>query len=183
MPRKTINNLCDFTQETTFARLLDRAYQLEKLILTTTKLRALDVTLWNTLADNGISVFALIRDQSELFSTYYRSMFQASLWEPGTSGHIETSAYSFDTCQIDFHDKVIEHVDKTVAHQDVNDGDRRYVYTNIKNQSGDDASLVASMINYHVHDLEPNVIAMKSAIKLAFHKKFNYELQLLNREQ
>ncbi len=183
MPIKKIIDLSDFSHEKTFARLLDRACQLDELLLSVHNLRLLDAKIWNTLADQNISVHALIRYQYELFSIYYRSMFQASHWEQLRKEYIDPSAYHFDSSHIIMHEKIIGHVDKTLAHQDVDDCGRRYVYENINDEKGESHKVVTNNIDYHIQDAESNVAVIKKAIKDGFHKKFNHELKLLTRKE
>jgi predicted transcriptional regulator len=147
----------------TFVKLLDRACQLEELIISTHNLLTLDAKIWNILADKNISVYALIRGQYELFSVYYRSMFQASFWEDINKKHIDPIAYKFNSSQMTIHDKIIEHVDTTLAHQDVNDGNRRYVYENIPTKNINKYMAVSSGVNYHIKDAKKNVLAMKNS--------------------
>lgn len=180
--KKDIEDLRDFNKEETFAKLLDRAYKLDELIASTQKLRALDITFWNVLAMQGINVNELIIEKSELFSIYYRSMFQAAAWEDTHSGHITPAAYHFNASHMTPHEKVREHVNTTLAHQDMNDGERRFVYNNISDGQGNFYKIVSNNIKYHLHELEQNVSTIKSSITTAFFEKFNYKLQLLNRK-
>ena len=151
--KKYIVNLDEFNNEVTFARLLDRADHLERLILLVKRIPSLDITLLNALSREGIDISNWMMDQIELFSVFYRSMFQASKWEASLNTRIDPMAYNIDDTLITLHTKVTEHVNKTTAHQDEDDDNRRYVYMNIKNQQGDTCHLVSRNIQYHINDL------------------------------
>ncbi|KTC86532.1 hypothetical protein Lbru_0473 [Legionella brunensis] len=94
MSRKIITHLEEFSEQNTFIRLLNRVNELKRLISVVQNLRSLHINLINMLSKNDVNFYELIIDEYQLFSIYYRSLFQASKWEGSCFAHIDPTAYN-----------------------------------------------------------------------------------------
>ncbi len=178
MAQKKLISLEEFKNKETFVRLYERVFDIECKIQQLENISKLNIDLINALERSGIDFMNMIFVYTEYVFVLYRSMFQASDWEEETPRcYILPSAYEYPNQFIEMHDEIIDHVDKVLAHQDIN-ARQRHLYAPIKNEKDGESYLFCRRIKYHAHMLLPHTTLMKDTIKKIYRSKFNEELKL-----
>lgn len=133
-------NITDLNEldERALVFLFERTAYIEDMLVELEKIHHIPVQLINNLG-NYINYLRIIRTYTEYISVLYRSLFEKAEWIKGYNWKpIDPQAFFTPTEWVnwkDEHYKIINKVDKDIAHQDANT-DTRHRYPDIKDESG-----------------------------------------------
>lgn len=180
---KIIEQLTDFKEKNTLILLYERTLYIERIISIYDNIRSLDTKIVNYLGERGLPLLCgtdfILTDATYVL---YRSLFQSAQWEKDKC-KISEKAYGIEGRDKEYHDKVVDYVNKVLAHQDnvnskIDTCFQRMPYE-IQNHPDGFEFVVISNGKGPASDLKSLVDLIKSSILKAYKVKFGKELPII----